>query len=204
MKSACAGAQCARIRRRRTRADARRANAVPSSRRTRSTSDSPAWKYRTARSRPACRSFCRGLIGHRHHVAAGLERVRAHIGVRQVGLHTTLGLRGSETSTAVKFFGALSCASQMMRRPSGAICTDMPSPMPPKPPSVLGQQLEIPGDRLAGTFRRRARCNDGHALAPCEFDVPLPKRARRPLWFCGAPPSPVDLILGAHLSIPAG
>ena len=48
---------------------------------------------------------------------------------------TTLGLRGSETSTAVKFFGALSCASQRMRRPSGAICTDMPSPMPPKPSS---------------------------------------------------------------------
>src|SRR5262249_528428 len=42
--------------------------------------------------------------------------------------------RGSETSTAVKFFGALSCASQMMRRPSFAIWTDMPSPMPPKPP----------------------------------------------------------------------
>src|SRR5207247_5237102 len=38
---------------------------------------------------------------------------------------TTLGLRGSETSTAVKFFGALSCASQMMRRPSGAICTEV-------------------------------------------------------------------------------
>src|SRR5690242_16110120 len=50
--------------------------------------------------------------------------------------HTTLGLRGSDTSTAVKFFGALSCASQMMRRPSGAICTDMPSPMPPKPSSM--------------------------------------------------------------------
>ncbi len=49
---------------------------------------------------------------------------------------TTFGLRGSETSTAVKFFGALSCASQMMRRPSGAICTDMPSPMPPKPASI--------------------------------------------------------------------
>src|SRR6187431_1471616 len=48
----------------------------------------------------------------------------------------TLGLRGSETSTAVKFFGALSCASQITRRPSGAICTDMPSPMPPKPCSV--------------------------------------------------------------------
>src|SRR6187551_2779818 len=49
----------------------------------------------------------------------------------------TLGLRGSETSTAVKFFGALSCASHRMRRPSGAICTDMPSPMPPNPPSRL-------------------------------------------------------------------
>src|SRR5450755_3301307 len=47
---------------------------------------------------------------------------------------TTLGLRGSETSTPVKFFGALSCASQMMRRPSLAIVMDMPSPMPPKPP----------------------------------------------------------------------
>src|SRR6187397_1706265 len=46
----------------------------------------------------------------------------------------TFGLRGSETSTPVKFFGALSCASQMMRRPSFPICTDMPSPMPPKPP----------------------------------------------------------------------
>src|SRR6185437_8280086 len=51
--------------------------------------------------------------------------------------HTTLGLRGSDTSTAVKFFGALSCASHMMRRPSGAIWIDMPSPMPPKPPSRL-------------------------------------------------------------------
>src|SRR6516165_10052574 len=47
---------------------------------------------------------------------------------------TTFGLRGSETSTAVKFFGALSCASQTMRRRSFAIWTDMPSPMPPKPP----------------------------------------------------------------------
>ncbi len=48
---------------------------------------------------------------------------------------TTLDLRGSDTSTAVKFFGALSCASQRMRRPSGAIWIDMPSPMPPKPSS---------------------------------------------------------------------
>src|SRR5664280_170675 len=50
---------------------------------------------------------------------------------------TTLGLRGSETSTPVKFFGALSCASHMMRRPSLAIVMDMPSPMPPKPPRLF-------------------------------------------------------------------
>src|ERR1700681_2959984 len=49
---------------------------------------------------------------------------------------TTLGLRGSETSTAVKFFGALSCASHRMRRPSLATWIAMPSPMPPKPASV--------------------------------------------------------------------
>src|SRR4029079_11158634 len=53
---------------------------------------------------------------------------------------TTCGLRGSDTSTAVKFFGALSCASHMMRRPSGAIWIDMPSPMPPKPPSRLWER----------------------------------------------------------------
>src|SRR5437868_11227111 len=49
---------------------------------------------------------------------------------------TILGLRGSDTSTAVKFFGALSCASHRMRRPSGAIWIDMPSPMPPNPSSM--------------------------------------------------------------------
>src|SRR6266403_2068095 len=76
---------------------------------------------------------------------------------------TTLGLRGSDTSTAVKFFGALSWASQMMRRPSGAICTDMPSPMPPKPPSRLWDnslkfQVTVPSEpgwadlRLAAGF----------------------------------------------------
>src|SRR6185437_1800549 len=47
---------------------------------------------------------------------------------------TTLGLRGSDTSTPVKFFGALSCASQRIRLPSLAMVIDMPSPMPPKPP----------------------------------------------------------------------
>ncbi len=47
---------------------------------------------------------------------------------------TTFGLRGSDTSTPVKFFGALSCASQMIRRPSLAMVIDIPSPMPPKPP----------------------------------------------------------------------
>ena len=50
---------------------------------------------------------------------------------------TTFGLRGSDTSTPVKFFGALSCASQMIRRPSLAMVIDMPSPMPPKPPRLF-------------------------------------------------------------------
>src|SRR5258706_4178885 len=49
---------------------------------------------------------------------------------------TTFGARGSVTSTAVKFFGALSCGSHRMRRPSRASCSDMPSPMPPCPLSV--------------------------------------------------------------------
>src|ERR1039457_902192 len=73
---------------------------------------------------------------------------------------TTFGLRGSETSTPVKFFGALSCASQMMRRPSLAICTAMPSPMPPKPPrsfcasslkfQVMGSPVWVSGLLAAG------------------------------------------------------
>src|SRR6266849_10068316 len=50
---------------------------------------------------------------------------------------TIFGARGSLTSTAVKFFGALSCASHRMRRPSLASCIDMPSPIPPKPSSEL-------------------------------------------------------------------
>src|SRR5215212_8991463 len=78
---------------------------------------------------------------------------------------TTLGLRGSDTSTAVKFFGALSWASQMMRRPSGAICTDMPSPMPPKPPSRLWDnslkfQVTVPSD-LAWPDRADLRLTAG-------------------------------------------
>src|SRR5580658_4149622 len=50
---------------------------------------------------------------------------------------TILGLFGSVTSTAVKFFGALSCASHRMRRPSFVSCIDMPSPIPPNPSSEL-------------------------------------------------------------------
>src|SRR5687767_11451563 len=44
----------------------------------------------------------------------------------------TFGARGSVTSTAVKFFGALSCASHSTRRPPMS-CIAMPSPMPPNP-----------------------------------------------------------------------
>jgi len=47
---------------------------------------------------------------------------------------TIFRLRGSVTSTAVKFFGAPSCPSHMMRLPSAVFDMPMPSPMPPKPP----------------------------------------------------------------------
>src|SRR3954465_9263325 len=62
---------------------------------------------------------------------------------------TIFGDFGSETSTAVKFFGALSCASHRMRRPSLATWIAMPPPMPPKPASVscassLKFQLAVP------------------------------------------------------------
>ncbi len=48
---------------------------------------------------------------------------------------TILGFFGSVTSTPVKFLGADSCAIHKMRRPSDVCCTDMPSPIPPKPPN---------------------------------------------------------------------
>ena len=97
---------------------------------------------------------------------------------------TTLGLRGSDTSTAVKFFGALSCASQMMRRPSGAICTDMPSPMPPKPSSMwcersLKFQVTVPsalGAAVAACSRR------GFLTADAFFAVFLAALPSRPSW----------------------
>src|SRR5215813_4144200 len=73
----------------------------------------------------------------------------------------TLGFLGSETSTAVKFFGALSCASQRMRRPSLATCTAMPSPMPPKPASVswaMSLKFQV-------TLEGPARCGAGVLVA---------------------------------------
>ena len=48
---------------------------------------------------------------------------------------TTLGLRGSVTSTPVKFLGGPSCASHRMRRPPAASWIAIPSPMPPHPAS---------------------------------------------------------------------
>src|SRR5437879_5932564 len=85
---------------------------------------------------------------------------------------TTLGLRGSETSTAVKFFGALSCASQRMRRPSGAIWIDMPSPMPPKPSSrwwLSSLKFQVIGPPLLIGFFAGADCLGAGFLAAAFF-----------------------------------
>src|SRR5450755_2939056 len=103
---------------------------------------------------------------------------------------TTLGLRGSETSTPVKFFGALSCASQMMRRPSLAIVMDMPSPMPPKPPrsfwasslkfQVMGSPVWVNGLLAAGiNVSGACRCR-GKAGA----DAPAPRLVDNGLGHC--------------------
>src|SRR5689334_13532118 len=70
---------------------------------------------------------------------------------------TTFGLRGSVTSTAVKFLGALSCASQRMRRPPFASCSDMPSPMPPWPFSVCCASSFMLFACMALRYRRTAR-----------------------------------------------
>jgi len=54
--------------------------------------------------------------------------------------------RGSLTSTAVKFLGALSCAIQRMRRPSRATWRLTPSPTLPNPATVLkamGKKLMV-------------------------------------------------------------
>src|SRR5580658_4057492 len=102
---------------------------------------------------------------------------------------TIFGFFGSVTSTAVKFFGALSCASHRMRRPSFASCIDMPSPIPPNPSNelcetslkfqiielsvagmglLLGQVLsvgvgaQLGVERAVGQFRDRADCGARH------------------------------------------
>ena len=55
----------------------------------------------------------------------------------------TEGLRGSVTSTAVKFLGADSWPSHRMRRPSRASWIAMPSPTLPKPPRSLWLRSRI-------------------------------------------------------------
>src|SRR5512147_1632460 len=58
----------------------------------------------------------------------------------------TRGVRGSVTSTPVKFFGAASCASHRMRRPSRVCCNAIPSPMPPNPCSSWWARRRILND----------------------------------------------------------
>ena len=78
-----------------------------------------------------------GLVGHGHDVAHDVQRIRAHAPMRQVGLHDDFRVLRIGNVDTVKFFGADSCASHSMRRPSLVICMLMPSPMPPNPASSL-------------------------------------------------------------------
>src|SRR5882762_3096558 len=85
----------------------------------------------------------------------------------------TFGARGSLTSTAVKFLGALSCASHSTRRPSRERCSAMPSPMPPNPlrpcwassfmlrdmePKISSGRHETASRHLAFAVQFRCRC----------------------------------------------
>jgi hypothetical protein len=74
------------------------------------------------------------LIGNRHDIADNFEGVRAHMKLGQLRLDDKTGVL-EVTSSPVKFLGAFSWAIHMMRRPSRVSWIDIPSPMPPKPPS---------------------------------------------------------------------
>ena len=91
--------------------------------------------------------FLLGLISHRHQVAAGLQRVRAHIGVRQVGLTHHFGLaRVGNVDGGEIFRRALvsepddaPAVGRDLHRHAFAHAAETAE-------HIVGQKLEIPGD----------------------------------------------------------
>jgi hypothetical protein len=108
----------------------------------------------------------RGLIGNRHQVAAGLERIGAHVGVRQIGLahHLRLARIGHVDRGEV-----LRCA--LVRQPDDApaVRRDLHrhalAHAAKAAEHVVRQKLEIPGNRLIA-LGDGARVRGGHSYSP--------------------------------------
>ena len=106
-----------------------------------------------------------GLVGDRHDVAADLKRIRAHVLLRQVGLHHHLGVaRIGDIDRGEILRRAL------MRQPDDAapVGRDLHrhalAHAAEAVQLVLGQQLEIPEDRLVLAGPERAFFRDGHVV----------------------------------------
>ncbi len=95
------------------------------------------------------------LIGHCHHVAADLERIRAHIGLRQIGLHDHFGL-----ARIRHVDGGEILRRALMRQPddTAAVRRDLDrhafAHAAEAVELVLGEQLEIPADGFVAALQR--------------------------------------------------
>ena len=95
------------------------------------------------------------LIGHRHGVAADLERVGAHVGLRQIGLHDDFGL-----ARIGHVDGGEILRRAFVRQPddAAAVRRDLDrhafAHAAEAIELVLGEQLEIPADRLVAALQR--------------------------------------------------
>ena len=105
------------------------------------------------------------LVGHRHDVVGDLERIRTHVGLRQVGLHHHFRMaRIGDVDRGEILRRAL------VREPQDAAAVrrdlDRHALAHAAEPLqlVLCQELEVPGDRLIGALGERARIVDRHCL----------------------------------------
>ena len=106
------------------------------------------------------------LVGDRHHLVGDLQRIGAHVALRQVGLADHLGLarigdvdRGEILRRAlVRQPDDAPAVGRDLDRHAFAHAAEAVE-------RVLGEQLEVPGDRIVGALLQRA-VGDGHCLLP--------------------------------------
>ena len=125
------------------------------------------------------------LVGHRHDVPAGLERIRAHVGLRQVGLHHHLGL-----ARIGHVDGGEILRRAFVREPedAAAVGRDLDrhafAHAAEAVEQVMADELEIPGNWFAvaaWTFRGRRSPRRGFLC--CGF---FPRRRLGPLFRLGS------------------